>query len=212
MPNATRPGMRDRRVILFDLGGVLVESSGQAALRELLPDASHAEILARWLASQSVGLFERGSIPPEVFADRFVEEWQLPLTSTEFLEIFSSWVRGFYPGAKPLVEGLRTRHTVGCLSNTNAVHWARLADIQTAFDFCIASHLTGHMKPDRIAYEHALKRLNVLACEVYFFDDLVPNVVAARSVGINAFHVRGLAETEAALRSLGLARDSDALR
>jgi hypothetical protein len=64
----------------------------------------------------------------------------------------------------------------------------------------------------RTGVESGQQRLDVLACEVYFFDDLVPNVVAARSVGINAFHVRGLAETEAALRSLGLARDSDALQ
>ena len=48
------------------------------------------------------------------------------------------------------------------------------------------------------------------ASDIYFFDDLLPNVAAARSIGMSAFHVRGLFETEDALRNLGLAFDADA--
>jgi len=60
------------------------------------------------------------------------------------------------------------------------------------------------MKPDREAYAHALKSLGVEPGAVYFFDDLPANVAAARDVGINAFLVRGVAETEARLRAEGL--------
>jgi len=196
--------MNHQGVLLFDLGGVLVEWSGQAVLRRLRPDIDQGEILARWNTSESVGLFERGSIAPPDFAERFVAEWQLRLEPTEFLESFSSWVRGFYPGAKSLIQRLRTHGLVACLSNTNATHWASLADVQTVFDVCMASHLTGHMKPDRAAFEHAIESLAASPSDVTYFDDSLPNVIAARNVGINAFHVRGLSETESALRSLGL--------
>jgi FMN phosphatase YigB (HAD superfamily) len=60
------------------------------------------------------------------------------------------------------------------------------------------------MKPDREAYAHALKSLGVGPSAVYFFDDLPANIAAARNVGINAFLVRGVAETEARLRAEGL--------
>ncbi len=195
--------MHEPIVLLFDLGGVLVESSGQEALGRLLPDVDAAEILARWQSSESVGLFERGSISPTDFSEQFVAEWQLPLEAGEFLTIFSSWVHGFYPGAESLLKRLRERNVVACLSNTNAAHWAQLTDVRSAFDVCLASHLCGRMKPERAAYEKALQTLAVSPGQVLFFDDLLPNVTAARAIGVHAFHVRGFPETESTLRGLG---------
>jgi glucose-1-phosphatase len=201
--------MKDDRVLLFDLGGVLVDASGHMALAQLVPQPEDlAATVARWLESKAVGLFERGRIAPGEFAEMFVAEWGLALEPPEFLSAFAGWVRGFYPGAKALVGQLRARYTVACLSNTNAAHWARLAEVREAFDVCLPSHMTGHMKPDREAYEHALQRLGVAPASVLFFDDLMPNVDAARSLGIHAFHVRGLRETENALRSVGVSIDA----
>ena len=202
--------MRDDRVLLFDLGGVLVESAGQDALRRLLPHLSEEEVLARWLKSGAVARFERGAIAPEEFARVFLSEWSLQLDPSRFLSEFASWVRGFLPGASRLLARLRGRHTLGCLSNTNATHWARLTEVRGAFDVCMASHLTGHMKPDPRAYEHALRSIGVRAQNVYFFDDLLPNVVAARALGIHAFHVRGVQQTQHALRDVGISVDDDA--
>ena len=113
----------------------------------------------------------------ELFAAMFVAEWGLLLEPTEFLGSFSLWVRGFYPGAEPLLRRLRMQHRIACLSNTNAAHWSQLSSIPPAFDVCIASHLTGHMKPDRAAYEDAVSKLAAPASEIYFFDDLFPNTL-----------------------------------
>lgn len=197
--------MRDERVLLFDLGGVVVESAGLATLERLLPQLGREEILARWLGSSAVSGFESGVISQEAFARAFLSEWPLGLEPAQFLEEFSSWVRGFLPGARDLLSGLRASHRIACLSNTNAAHWARLDGIEEVFDVCIASHLTGHLKPGREAYEDALRRLGAVAGQVCFFDDLPGNVAAARAVGLQAFQVRGVAETASALRSLGIA-------
>ncbi len=197
--------MSKQRVVVFDLGGVLVESAGRFALMALVPHLhEEALVLDRWHRSSAVALFERGRITPQQFAASFAEEWDIQVSLSEFLSTFAAWIRGLYPGASSLVQALRARHRVGCLSNTNAVHWARLTDAQAMFEFCFASHLTGHMKPDRQAYEHALQKLGSPAENVYFFDDLERNVVAATSLGINAFHVRGVAEATAAARAAGL--------
>lgn len=197
--------MRDERVLLFDLGGVVVESVGLATLERLLPHLGQEEILKRWLGSSAVGGFESGVISQEAFARAFLSEWPLGMAPAQFLEEFSSWVRGYLPGARELLSGLRTRHRIACLSNTNAAHWARLDGIDEVFDVCIASHLTGYLKPDRRAFEDALRRLGVEASQVCFFDDLSGNVAAARELGMQAFQVRGVAETASALRGLGIA-------
>jgi putative hydrolase of the HAD superfamily len=102
------------------------------------------------------------------------------------------------------VRELRGQHRVGCFSNNNAVHWGRFPQLQELFDLQFASHLTGFLKPDRAAFEHVLRQLDVAANAVYFFDDLAQNIAAARAVGINAIHVREFPDIEAALRAQGL--------
>ena len=197
--------MNDGKVIVFDLGGVLVESVGVDVLAARFPQlGARSAVLERWQKSQAVARFERGMLSPEAFAAAFMREWGLKLDEPVFLELFASWVTGFFAGARELVQGLRARHRVACLSNTNAVHWARLPGMEQIFDYCFVSFISGFMKPDRQAYAHALKSLGVEPGAVYFFDDLPANVAAARDVGINAFLVRGVAETEATLRAEGL--------
>lgn len=192
------------RTLLFDLGGVLVGSTGRGALKKLLPHLADDQIMDRWLRSPAVCRFESGRCGPQAFAREMIAEWELGIGEAAFLDNFASWVTGFYEGAPALVESLRTRYRVGCLSNTNAIHWDRLAQARNLFDDCFASHLTGFMKPDREAYTHALSELRAPAKDVYFFDDLAPNVEAAREAGINAYQISGLPALAALLARLGL--------
>jgi putative hydrolase of the HAD superfamily len=197
--------VRSDRVVLFDLGGVLVENTGEQGLSSLLPyQLSREEIWARWLASDAVRRFERGQISPEAFAARFIEEWRLEVGPAAFMEAFVAWPRGLFDGAAALVRNLRAQHRVACLSNTNALHWARLPELPELFDSSFASHLTGFLKPDPEAFEHVLHELDVRADAVCFVDDLLQNVEAARKVGIRAVQVRTFAEVEPALRAQGL--------
>jgi len=197
--------MRSGRVILFDLGGVLVENAGEQGLSSMLPyQLGRHEIWTRWLASDAVRRFERGEIAPEVFAARFIEEWGLALEPAAFMESFAAWPRGLFDGAAALVRNLRAQHRVACLSNTNALHWARLPELPELFDSIFASHLTGLLKPDAEAFEHVLRELDVRADAVWFFDDLLQNVEAARKVGIRAVQVRTFADVGPALRARGL--------
>ncbi len=197
--------MRSGRVVLFDLGGVLVENTGEQGLSSLLPyQLDRQEIWARWLASDAVRRFECGQISPEVFAARFIEEWHLEVVPAAFIEAFTTWPKGLFDGAATLVRNLRAQHRVACLSNTNALHWARFPELPELFDSSFASHLTGFLKPDPEAFEHVLRELDVQAEAVWFFDDLLQNVEAARKVGIRAVQVRAFAEVEPALRAEGL--------
>ena len=95
---------------------------------------------------------------------------------------------------------LNGRHHLACLSNTNVLHWQRFPEFPALFHTCFASHQMGIVKPDPEAFAHVLETLKVSGKEVYFFDDLLPNVEAAQSAGINAFHVKGFAHIEPILR------------
>jgi glucose-1-phosphatase len=196
--------MQRPAVLLFDLGGVLVENVGFERLNALLPRPLPLEELkTRWLASSAVRSFEVGACSSNSFASELVEEWQLTLSPSAFIEAFASWPKGLYPGASELLSQLRGRYALACLSNSNSIHWERFASFHEQFDISLSSHLLGELKPDPACFARALRECNAEASCVAFFDDSLTNVTAARSLGMKAFHVNGLQEARCALSTEG---------
>jgi glucose-1-phosphatase len=198
------PGSR-RRVVLFDLGGVLVRVPGVAALRQLAGAESEAEVWRRWLACDWVRRFERGDCSPSQFASGVVADWDLPISSAEFLERFRRWPAGLYEGALEMVEALRTQAVVGCLSNTNSLHWDAMQawGLGTAFDYTFLSYRIGLVKPDQAVFEHVAAELGVPTGEVTFLDDNAINVERASALGFDSHRVQGVGEAARALATLG---------
>ncbi len=181
------------QLLLFDLGGVLLENKAFSRLQRLIPDSGDAKSLrSRWLVSPSVRRFELGRISPDEFAACFIEEWGLSTGLTEFLDEFASWPTGFYPCARDILQRLRSSYRVGCLSNSNEVHWGRFDGFKDEFDIALSSHLLGAIKPDPDAFLKALSICQVDAAAVCFFDDAEENVRAAASLGIRSYHVEGV--------------------
>ena len=193
-------------VLLFDLGGVLIDFAGFEAMRRLLPEVSdRSEIRDRWIHSESVQLFERGDITPEKFARRLVEEFHLELSAEEFLREFVSWARGPYPGAVSLLRRLRATYRIACLSNSNELHTPiHRASIHPHVDTFYFSDEIGLVKPDREIFDYVIRDLAVSPQRIAFFDDTMVNVEAAEKTGLTAFSVDGISELKAQLQRLGL--------
>lgn len=189
-----------RPFLLFDLGGVLIENAGFERLNALLPAPVDLDTSkARWLESAWVRDFELGRIEPDAFAAGLTDAWRLRCTPEAFKADFASWPRGFFAGATELLATLRATHRIGCLTNSNALHWARFSGFEDLFDVRLSSHLTGVIKPDRRCFEHAIAACGVPADRIHFFDDAKPNVIGAREAGMRAWHVEGFDELRAAL-------------
>jgi glucose-1-phosphatase len=188
-------------VLLFDLGGVLVEVAIFDALRTMLGETFDDDgIRERWLRSPAVRSFELGRISPAVFASQFISEWRVPLTPEAFLQDFGTWVKQPYAGAETLLARLRLEHHVSCLSNCNEVHWTKMAPLLTSFDSAFSSHLLGEIKPERAIFERVMSELRVEPPQLWFFDDSLSNVQAASRLGIRAFQVHGVAGAGSVLR------------
>lgn len=196
-------------LLLFDLGGVLVEFAGPKELGRHLRWVSTPElILKRWSECPHTDDFERGQLSPAEWAERFIDAWDVDLMPDEFLAKFTTWSRRVLPGAKELLDELRPKYRLAALSNSNELHWQRNASelgILDCFEFAISSHQVGVCKPSPAIYELALERARVSLPEaIVFFDDLAANVAAARSVGLRAHQVRGVDELRAQLTKDGL--------
>jgi glucose-1-phosphatase len=198
----------DIRVLLFDVGGVLVQLSGVEIMLEWLGNAMTAdEMWVKWLRSESVRQFETGKIDAAEFADRVTREFRLSVEPLTFLDSFAGWPTGLYPGTLEMLAQIPRRYQRALLSNSNALHWPRVQnDLQLGaeFDSHFISHLTGRIKPDPEAFEHVAESLGCLPAQVLFLDDNLLNVQAARGVGMHAAHVRGPAEVKRALAALGI--------
>lgn len=198
----------DLQVVLFDVGGVLVELAGVAEMLEWLEHRLDAEQLwQRWLLSPAVRAFETGRCDAEQFARALLAEFAIRADPASFLESFSRWPTRLFPGTLPLLERIPPRYQRALLSNSNELHWSRVIHdmgLGTAVARHFVSHLTGRIKPDADAFMHVLTTLGCAPESVLFLDDNRMNVAAAESLGMHARVVRGNAELAAALEEFGV--------
>lgn len=198
-------------VVLFDLGGVLFDFGGLGAMKSLAAIDDDEELWRRWLGCRWVRSFERGDCAAEEFAAGVVREWRLPVAPDEFLDAFRSWLGGPFVGADDLVR--QTQHVVpvGCLSNTNALHWwdhERRWRLLTAFDVRFLSFQMGCVKPDREIFDRVAEVLAVPPDRVLFLDDNAINVEGAADAGFHALRAVGVEGARAHLADLGILRSA----
>lgn len=193
-------------VLLFDLGGVLIDFAGFEELGRLLPGVpDRSEVRSRWIASPTVQQFERGAITPSEFAQGVVGELRLDVAPEVFIDRFVAWVRGPYPGAVSLLTLLQATNRLACLSNSNELHTPlHRRSMEPYMETFYFSDELGMVKPDLDIFEHVARDLDIKPDRIAFFDDTPVNVHAARNAGLIAYEVDGMAPLTARLQRLGL--------
>jgi glucose-1-phosphatase len=205
-PADIRPA--DIRVVLFDVGGVLVELGGvETMLGWLGPKVSADELWRRWLTSASVRQFETGKIDARTFAAGVIAEFGLKLDPRRFLDAFAAWPTGLYPGTLEMLARIPSSYRRALLSNSNSLHWQLVIEgmgLGAAIETHFVSHLTGRIKPDAEAFQHAVDSLGCQPKQVLFIDDNSLNIEAAQLFGMHAIRARGNSETRRALGEFGI--------
>lgn len=197
----------DIDVVLFDLGGVLFDFGGVPAMKALSAIEDDEELWHRWLTCRWVRAFERGDCSASDFAQGVVDDWALSITADEYLESFRSWLGGPLDGAEALVHETKRVVSVGCLSNTNALHWDDTEHkwpVLHEFDARFLSFQLGCVKPDRAIFDRVAAALDVPRDRILFIDDNTLNVDGAIEAGFRAVRARGVREARHALVSAGL--------
>ena len=177
--------------VVFDVGGVLVDSDYRVLCRKLFDDEAEidhfladvlgpafheerdlgvpmAEIAARW--SLVHPRYEREI---HAFGDRFPEVWRGPM-----------------PGSFELLAELQAAG-IGVFGLTNWGHetWALARQrfpLLDTFDGIVVSSEVGLTKPDPEIYELLCTRFGFTPDQAVFTDDHEPNVIAARALGFHS--------------------------
>ena len=194
-------------VVLFDMGGVLVELGELEDFMGLPP--STQDFWPRWLASPAVRAFERGHSTAAEFGSGLVAEFNLGISAQAVVERFGQFPRGLFDGAAELVNEVHQLARTAVLSNTNAIHWENQIDgeqIRSLFDEQFLSYEMGLVKPDIDLFHAVVDQLGTPASKVLFVDDNQINVDGAAEAGIVAHLAKGVAETRQVLSGYGLAQ------
>ena len=206
----TRASASRRRVVVFDLGGVLLDwdprhlyrklfAGDEAAMEAFLSDVCTPE----WNVRQDAG---------RPFAEALAE--LLP-KHRDKLHLIEAWRRRFdemIPGALEdtvaIVSELRARGVpLYALSNwsheTFPAQRARFAFLDW-FDGIVISGSEGVIKPDPRIFRILLDRYGLAANESVFIDDNPKNAQAASAVGLHGIHFQSPAQLRRELQSLHL--------
>lgn len=193
-------------LIVFDLGGVLIDIDRDGALDWLLQRGYRVAELEDFVARTGLDAHERG----ELDADAFLARVNALLTRPANPAMLARWWTGFFAPQREmlaLARALRGAYRVCILSNTGSLHWARAREqfaLDEVADAALTSFEAGVRKPDAAIYRLATQRFGARPDRTVFIDDDERNVIGARAAGWQGVHHRDCATTRRALRSLGV--------
>jgi len=178
--------------VLFDLGGVLVDVD-QSRIFEGLARKTGLE--ARQIKDTLLRAIPLNTefIVREYLPSQLTEEVNRALGATisesDVVAALNAELGETIHTTAALLPELRSRVSIGCLSNTNSIHWDRLLGgypFMQHFDRRFASQLVGHAKPGKEIYQVVADRLSVRPDKILFFDDKEENVRTAQLLGWHA--------------------------
>jgi len=187
--------VKNHNLILFDLGGVLIDLKGVPKMMEWTGGKlSVRHLWERWVSSPSVIEFESGIISLDQFSDRLIYEFHLPVSKSEFIQEFKVWAENLFPGVPEFLGRLTENYSLATLSNTNSLHWdwfKHESGVYDLFSYHFPSHVTGLVKPNEEIFYHVLEELPFASDKILFLDDNEQNVISAIHCGLHAACVNG---------------------
>ncbi|MBS1675261.1 MAG: HAD family phosphatase [Actinobacteria bacterium] len=204
----------DVAAVIFDYGGVLTTSTGDAVRAWIESDAlspdSFRRTLGRWLsqpadAETPIHRLERGEIASDAFNTLLAADLvRTDGTHVEAEGLLDRMFAGIQldEAMFDLVDDLRASGLrTGLLSNSwgNDYPHERL---RASFDHLVISGDVGMRKPQPEIYELALRGLDVEPQSVVFVDDVALNIAAASSLGMRTIHHSSPVTTRALLAAM----------
>ncbi len=183
------------RAVLFDLGGVVLDSPLHAIARyerELgIPAGVVNRVVMETGPHGAWSRLERGELAMAEFHTAFEAEVRLAgheISAAEMMaRIATCEPRPSMLGAIARIRGAGL--AAGALTNNWAGDGTSSNALRGHFDAFVESSVVGLRKPDPRIYQLACQELGVAAAETVFLDDIGRNLKAARELGMHTIKV-----------------------
>ena len=173
-----------QKIIIFDLGNVLLSFDFQVAANQLAKHAqlSASEIVRLINQSKLLHEFERGEISSEEFYAEVAQASKYQESLDQFRMDFSNIFEEIQPMVDFFRQLKRNGNRVALFSNTNemATEFIRKKfSFFSDFDAIFLSYQHGLMKPNAALYRKVETSLGRSGKELFFIDDRPENIAAA---------------------------------
>jgi glucose-1-phosphatase len=185
------------KLVLFDVGGVLIDLQTEQARRSLeseygMTTAAYEGLARCTYEKEPFSITEEatiGAAGSDEYIDAFRAACGRFVPASVIKQNRESIIGHERPPMIELVTVLSKRVRVAAFTNTIEMHWKKLQN-RDRFSFpaiveqTLASHLIGVAKPTKAAYQEVTRRLEIEPAEVLFIDDSGINVSAAIECGM----------------------------
>jgi len=199
-----------RSVVVFDVGGVLLEWDPRHLYRKLFNGDNDA--MEHFLGSVCTVEWNEQQDAGRTFADAVAELLPKHADKAHLIHAFGRRFDEMVPGAiEETVAILRELKRAGvplyAVTNWSAETFPsaqKRFDFLAEFDGIVVSGEEGVIKPDPRIFRILLDRYDIPADAAVFIDDNPANADAATNLGIHGIHFRSAAELRRELVALGL--------
>ena len=183
--------LASRPVLIFDLGGVVLDWNPRYLFRALIPDEGTREWFLTEVCSPAWNLqMDLGKPAAEGVAELSARYPEQAALISAYWDRWLEMLGGTVPGVSELVTELSDAgRELYAISNFNGEVWpATLAayPVLRRFKDVVISSFAGVCKPDARIFELALRRFGVAPEDCLFIDDVTANVAGAEAAGIAA--------------------------
>jgi HAD superfamily hydrolase (TIGR01549 family) len=184
--------MAAERVLLFDLGRVLIDFDHNIAVRRIKDFCSLDEdkIFNLFFDSDLTDRFERGIISPSEFFQGVKKMLDAEISYEEFLPIWNE-IFTAHPGMYEIVESLKDNYSLYLVSNINKLHFeylqGKFSDYFKFFSYMFLSYELRLRKPDPGIYNFIIDYIKTSPQNIIYTDDRLELIIAAKKLGFDAF-------------------------
>ncbi|WP_341842219.1 HAD family phosphatase [Chitinophaga caseinilytica] len=194
--------MQGIRHIIFDLGGVIlnIDISLTARAFESLGLDNFGKHYSQAHVSTLFNDLETGRVSEQEFVDKMKSVLPEGTTDQQVIDAWNALLLDYPVARLQLLQQLRNHYDLFLLSNTNAIHMKAfnkilerergIPSLAAFFDKTYYSHLMGCRKPEPEAWQMVLDENGLKPEHTLFIDDTLPNVEAARALGIQSVHLQ----------------------
>lgn len=199
-----------KKIIVFDLGGVLVVDGVYPMIKHLSSTFSlNRAGVKKFVVAEFDHMFE-GRHTELSFWKKFDKKFGVT-TNPKLLEKRLNSYYGIKKSTKRLIARLRKNgYNVGFLSNSVreiVQYLEKKYNISKLFDFGVYSHNVRTRKPRKKIFHLLLKKINAKPDEIIFIDDNPHYVKGARAAGIRTIRFISAKQAAEELRKLNITTD-----
>lgn len=194
------------KLIIFDLGGILVENYDIPFLEAIAKAAKKQLKKIEEKIKPLMQKSERGEIAEYEFVEKFLKEMNCSEKPEKFVEIRRKATKEV-AGVRDLIAKLKKEYKVAFATNNaeeeftannKSMHFDKL------FDWGIASCHAHARKTETKMFEMILEHFKINPEETIFIDDSVANLKAPQELGIRTVHFISLEQLKKELEKEGI--------